>query len=270
MKSFTMQALALAVLGLAGMGTAMASCPTAVTTAGNSTPGGGGAWTSQFIGPGATFAINTPGLGGTACDLELSIGSASNSQANVKDSSPQDEKRMRGRSLINTANLTNFGVSNQTVIIHRLNDTTGPAQFTSDQLVVRLAGAATPTVRFFVSDSNPGSGVTQVAVPLPSSPNSTYRIEYDIQIGTGTTTVGGCTAMPATGGCARFWVTDAATSSSDSNPDASVTVNNSGWSGVKTSILGLQSGSPQYRANHAGTVLRFDEYDSRRQTFIGM
>jgi len=273
MKSFQMKALALATLGLGGLvmaGSAFAACPTAVTTTGGTSPGGGGAWTSQYIAADASLNIVTPGLAGTSCALALSIGAISNSRAYVQDSSPQNESRYRGRFYLSLVNLTNFNVSNQTVVVFRANDTTGPAQFTSDELVVRLAGGATPTVRFFVSDSNQASGATQLAIPLPASASNTYRIEFDIQTGTGTTNAShGCDVMPATGGCLRAWVSDAAATSSDTSPSGSATVNNSGWSGVKTAYLGLSTGAPNYRANHTGTVLTFDEFDSRRQTFIG-
>ena len=183
MKSFKMKALAVAVFGLAGLGMA-----------------------------GSAFAV---------CPT---LGAQSNSQANVKDTSPQaqapltGEGRYRSRFYLGLANLTAFTVSNQTAVVFRANSATGPAQFTSDQLVVKIAGGATPTVRFFVSDLNPVSGVTQVAVPLPASATSTYRIEFDMQVGTGATTVNGCTAMPATGGCLRYWVTDAAGASTDAAP----------------------------------------------------
>ena len=171
-----------------------------------------------------------------------------------------------------------FTSSNQASVIHRMTDTTAP--FSSDQVVVRVTGGSSPspTVRFSVSDLNPASHITQVAIPLPASANNQYRIEYDMQIGSGSTTPvpglpalpAGCTAMPAAGnGCIRMWVSDAAATSSDTAPDASITFNDTGWSGAKTSNLGMQSGSPGFRTNHAGTVLRFDEYDSRRQTFIG-
>ena len=56
---------------------------------------------------------------------------------------------------------------------------------------------------------------------------------------------------------------------SDAAPTGSTTIDNSAWSGAKTAYLGMSVGSPQYRANHAGVVLTFDEFDSRRQTFIG-
>ena len=273
MKSFQMKALALATLGLGGLvmagGAFAATCPTAVTTVGSSAPGGGGAWTSQYISSDATFGIAGPGLAGTSCALSLSIGASSSSRTYVLDSSPQNEQRYRGRFYVSTNALTNFTATNQAVNLFRANDTTAPAQFTSDQLVVRLVGGSPATVRFYVSDANSGSGFTPVVVPLPSSASNTYRVEFDIQIGTGTTTANGCNTMPSSGGCFRYWLTDAAATSSDSSPTGSYTINNSGWSGVKTAYLGMSGGSPAYRSAFAGGVLVFDEFDSRRQTFIG-
>ena len=271
MKSFKMKALAVAVLGLAGIGSAMAAtCPTAVTTAGSTSPGGGGAWTSQLLTADASLNIVSPGLDGTNCALALSIGASSNSRSYVQDGSPQNEQRYRARFYFSPANLTGFTTSNQTVILSRTNDTSGPAQFTSDELVVRLAGGSPASVRFFVSDANSPSGATQVSVPLPTSASNSYRIEFDLQIGSGTTnTSHGCDATPATGGCLRAWVTDAATASSDTAPDVSATINNAGWSGAKTAFLGLSSGSANFRSLQATKVLTFDEFDSRRQTFIG-
>lgn len=274
MKSFQMKALALATLGLGGLvmaGSAFAAtCPTAVTTVGTTSPGGGGAWTSQYISSDASFAIGGPGLNGTSCALSLSIGASSSSRTYVVDSSPQNEQRYRARFYVSTNSLTNFTATNEAVNLFRVNDTTGPAQYTSDQLVVRLVGGSPASVRFYVSDSNSsGTGITPIVVTLPASANNTYRIEFDMQVGTGATTVNGCTTMPATGGCFRYWVTDAAASSSDGSPTGSYTINNSGWSGVKTAYLGMGAGSPAYRSGFAGGALVFDEFDSRRQTFIG-
>ena len=284
MKSFQMKALALATLGLGGLvmaGSAFAACPTITQPAVSGSPGGGGAWSSQFITgtiPAYMDIDSTGGLNGTSCSLKVSLSSSSNGAALVRDSSPNDEQRIRVRFYVdfNALITGGFAVSNQSVTLHRMNDTTAP--FSSDQLVVKVTGGATPTVRFVVSDINPGSHVTQVAIPLPTSANNQYRIEYDMQLGSGSTTSvpglpalpAGCTAMPAAGNaCIRMWVTAAGSASLDTAPDASITFNGTGYSGAKTSNLGLQSGSPQYRANHAGTVIRFDEYDSRRQTFIG-
>jgi hypothetical protein len=293
MKSFQMKALSLAVLALAGFGmagSAFALCPTIAQPAVSSSPGGGGAWSHQFIGgtvPAYMDIDSTGGMNGTSCALKVSLSASSNSAALVKDDSPNNEQRIRVRFYLDLNNLitAGFNNSNQAAVIHRMTDAAAP--FSSDQLVVRVAGAisGSPTVRFAVSDLNAASHITSVAVPLPASANNQYRIEYDMQIGSGSTTPvpglpalpAGCTAMPAAGnGCIRMWVSDAAATSTDTAPDASITFNDStsantppGWSGADVSSMGMQSGSPGFRTNHAGTVVRFDEYDSRRQTFIG-
>jgi len=272
MNSFTMKALAVAVLGLAGTSMAMAACPTAVTTSGSTTPGGGGAWSTQFIATDATFNIVSPGLGGTGCTAAFSIGALSNSRVFVQDNSPAapGEPRYRARFLVKLSNLTSFSVSNQTAIIMRENDTTSPAQFSSDQLVVRIAGGATPSIRFFVADGNAASGLVSIAVPLPSSASGEYRVETDLQIGAAATSqANGCTTTPASGGCFRYWVTDAAAASADATPTGSYVINNSGWSGAKTLFLGLTTGTAAFRTAHAGQTVLLDELDTRRQTFIG-
>ena len=278
MNSFRMKALSLAVLSLAGLGmagSAFAACPVANTTKGLVSPGGGGAWTSQFIANDATLDIHTPGLNGTNCSLAISLGAAGNSRAAVQDNSPTAEQRYRARFYIDLNNLitspNGFGASNRTAVIFRINDATGPGQFSSDQLGVRIAGGATPSFRFFLADSNSAStGATQVPVPFPASANNVYRVEFDLQIGTGATnTSNGCTTMPVTGGCFRAWVTDAAATTTDAAPTASATINNAAWSGAETVFLGLQAGSPGIRASNAGIHIYEDEFDSRRQTFIG-
>ncbi|HZQ60359.1 MAG TPA: hypothetical protein VFC24_03360 [Casimicrobiaceae bacterium] len=280
MNSFKMKALALAVLGLAGfgvMGSAMA-CPTIDQTVGTVTPGGGGAWTSQFRASDATMNI-VAGLNGSACGLGVSIGAQSSSRAFVEFDNGTSETHLRGRFYVSLNNLitgvTPFNQSNRTAVIHRINYATGPAQFTSDILVVRIAGGAgalgtgtAPSIRFFVSDANPASGATSASVPLPASASNTFIVEYDLQIGTAATSGQACNPMPASGGCFRYWVADAGTTISDTTPTGSITVNNAGWSGSSKVFLGLSTGSPNYRANHAGTVSTVDEFDLRRQTFI--
>lgn len=275
MKSFQMKALALATLGLGGLvmagGAFAATCPTAVTTPGISSPGGGGAWSSQGIINGATLNIVNPGLANTGCALSVSVGTAANSRAYVQDNSPNNEQRYRARFYFNAANLSGFTASNMAATLFRANDTSAPSQFSSDQLVIRLAGGSPATVRFVVSDANSASGATQIAVPLPTAGASgAYRVEFDMQIGAGATNAThGCDAMPSSGGCIRAWVTAAENVSSDTAPDASATINNSGWSGAKTAYLGLQVGSANFRATQSGKNMVLDEFDSRRQTFIG-
>jgi len=280
MNSFRMKALSLAVLSLAGLGmagSAFAVCPVADQTKGSlHSPGGGGAWTSQFISNDAALSIVSPGLNGTACKLGVAVGAASNTRVFVEDDSPTNEQRYRARFYVGLANLPTFGgATNQTGIVFRLNDATAPGSFSSDELVVRLVGGlngGSPTVRFFLADANnTANGLRQVVGTVPASATNTWRIEFDLQHGgAATSTAGGCTTMPVSGGCFRYWISDAdAASGLDSAPDGSQTINNAGWSGANTAFLGLTTATNAFRANHVGTVIFLDEFDSRRQTFIG-
>ncbi|MGA9336035.1 MAG: hypothetical protein WBV39_17270, partial [Rudaea sp.] len=112
MNTFKMKALSIAVLGLAGLGLGgsvfAATCPTLTTNTGNSTPGGGGAWSSQSVGGGGFMDIATPGLNGTNCELIVNVGSApvGNVKAYVSDTSPQNEGRYRARFYFDISALT--------------------------------------------------------------------------------------------------------------------------------------------------------------------
>ena len=69
----------------------------------------------------------------------------------------------------------------------------------------------------------------------------------------------------------KYWVAAVGDSISEGNPTGSITLTggNAGWVGVDTAFLGLSSPSLTYRANNTGANAWFDEFDSRRQTFIG-
>ena len=116
MKSFKVKALAVAVLGLAGMGVASAACT-------NSTPFA--AWSSWngATNTGAAFGGTTVagnGLNGTSCSMSSSIsGSAGNgAEAVVFDNSPQHEQSYRFRFYIDpTAVAANLDSSFKTTYI---------------------------------------------------------------------------------------------------------------------------------------------------------
>ena len=157
MNSFRMKALSLAVLGLAGFGmagSAFAVCPAADQTKNTlHSPGGGGAWTSQFIANDASLSIVNPGLNGTGCALQVSVGGISNSRAFVEDDSPTNESRYRARFYLSIPNIPTWGgVTNQTGVVLAVQDATAPAQFSSNQMVIRLVGGATPTVHYELDD----------------------------------------------------------------------------------------------------------------------
>lgn len=268
MKSFKMKALAVAVLGLAGMGSAMAACPTIPAT--TATPGGGGAWSSQTVTK-ATVLSATPGLNGTSCALSVALqtGAQSNAKGLVTDNSPQNEARYRARFYINTAQLTNLTAANQQADVMTINAGSSPAGVSTTEVEVKLVGGATQGITFSIADSNQSNNYQAVGVQFPNT-GGNYRIEFDLQ--QGSSTGANCNSVTPTGGCFRYWVTDAGTATTDAAPTGAVAVTNAGWGGAKQANLGLFASNTKYRTattNPLGQPVIVDEFDSRRQTFIG-
>ena len=254
MKSMQMKALSLAVLALAGLGMAGSAfaCPTIGGT--SATPGGGGAWTSQTV-TSMTFGNAATGLNGTACALQISMnaGAASNTKGFVTDASPNNEQHYRARFYINTAGLTNMTLANEQFHLFSALATTPPAGLGAEMVFVSYIGGATPSVRFFIGDTSiPGYKI--VSAPVPNT-GGNYRVEIDLQQGSP--------------GTFRYWVSDAAAVTADGTPTGTTTMTDAGWSGVKQVNLGMFITSTNFRANVATQPLIVDEFDSRRNTFIG-
>lgn len=280
MKSFRMKALSLAVLGLAGFaiaGSAFAACPTVTTNTGNSTPGGGGAWSSQSVGGGGFLDIITPGLASTSCGLTVNIGNTpvSNVRGFVSDTSPTDEARYRARFYFDISAQT-LTLSNYQTKIFNAFANTAPGTFNTDEVVISLVGGGTPVLRFKVADVTQTSGFkTITSAALPASATGHYYVEFDLNKGVGASPAVGVTCNSCASGdagCFRYWITAEGTSSSDGSPVGTCSVSNDGWSGVTQANLGLFSTSANYRSNNLlsmGKQLMVDEFDSRRQTFIG-
>lgn len=261
MKSFKMKTLSMAVTGFAGLalaGSALAVCPTGATVA------NGGAWSAQTASVDATLAIVSPGLNGTSCALQVSLAAtpASNVKGYVTDNSPQNEPRYRARFYIDLSSLTNLSTSTQQFETFDAFANTAPGVLTTDELRIYVLGSG--AIRFLVGDSSLPSGAKVISVPLPTSATKKYRIEFDLQTGSP--------------GSFRYWVTDAATTTVDTGtaaaggPTGTYAPTNAGWSGVLTANLGLYSTSVGFRTQVAGPTqtYRLDEFDSRRQTFIGL
>jgi hypothetical protein len=268
MKSFTMKALAVAVLGLAGVGSAMAACPT--IAAGNVTGGGagGGAWFGQSQGGGATLSIGS-GLHGTTCGLHVAISAtpAPNLKGLVIDNSPQSEPRYRARFYFDPSSLSLTAPNVQTEIFDSFA-TTAPGTFGTDEIQIFLIGGATPAVRFIVADAGKSNGVSTITSTLASATGS-YYLEFDLTKGAGSSSQVACNGGDA--GCFRYWIVAASgTAPADNTPTGTFSASNAGWSGVVQSQLGLYSTTAKFRQNNVtSNSLIVDEFDSRRQTFIG-
>jgi hypothetical protein len=255
MKS--MKSLLLAVVGLAALGmasSAFSQCPTDPAQP-------NGPWSSKATTQG-TLAIHTGGLAGTSCDLQVSLNQSSSliAKASVTDTSPVDELRYRARFYIDTTEVGS-GLLNilRSVEIFNASATNSPANLSGEEVSINLTGSSNaPAVVFTVADSSQGSGFRQVTVPLTVA-SGVNRIEFDLQ--------GGAS------GSFNCWVSDAATVTTEGSPTpacAMTGLNTTGWSGVTQASLGEFSANNGFRSFFtASTHLYLDEFDSRRQTFIG-
>jgi len=255
MKSFKMKSLAVAVLGLAGFaGNAMA-CPAGASIA------NGGAWTSSATSQGVQ-AVVAGGLGvpATACKLQVALNQ--NSQAFAKsivtDTSPVDEPRYRARFYIDVSEIPTLNTGLRAVKIFNASSSSSPAGLSGEEVRIQLTGSTgAPTAVFTIADSTQPNGFNQFSVALPN-PTGSNRIEFDLIQGASTTF--------------SYWVENGTTASAGAlSPTGTVTgVNNSGWSGVTQGQLGEFGANTGWRSTYTATThLNFDEFDSRRQTFIG-
>lgn len=255
-----MKTLSLAVLGLAGMSFAGASmaqgCPTTVGQ--NQTPPG--VW-SVALQTQAALSVVTPGLAGTACGLQVALNqnSSASAKSGVVDQTPNAEQRYRARFVVSTAiALTQL---NRTALIFNVVGPAAAPGGTSNAMQVFMNGTGTARgLRLLIGDTAAAGQYRQVDIPLPNQAGEN-RIEIDLTFAAGA----------GTNGQLRYWVTDQATATTDGSPTGTVTgLANGAWGGVDQVVLGLAGASNQWRTNFTATdFVKFDEFDSRRQSFIG-
>lgn len=250
-----MKLLSLALIGLCGYaGSALAVCPTDPAQP-------AGAWSSKAVSQANLAIAANPGMGldTSACRLQVSLNQASAlfAKAIVTDTSPANEAHYRARFYIDTTEITGLTSVLRGAKIFNASATSGPASVSGEMVAISLNGSTgAPTLIFTVGDTTQGSGFRQISVPLPVA-NGSNRVEFDLTQGASATF--------------RYWVTAASATSADATPTATVSgINNTGWSGVKQASLGLFVANNGWRANYsAANHIYLDEFDSRRQTFIG-
>lgn len=277
MKSFKMKALAVATLGLGGLvmaGSAFAACPTDPAQP-------NGPWASKSttaatlsVCPGgANCSGVTAGLNTTSCALVVgtSIGASAIAKSFVTDTTPSDESRYRARFYFDVSQLVSQGFTSglKQVKIFDSASTTSPAGTPNTEVGVFLAGGSPPSIKINVANSDSGSSFSTISVPLTGGSTGTSnikRFEFDLQ--QGASSGANCSAATPVGGCFRYWLSDAGTATTNTSPLGLQAVTNTGWSGVTQTSMGILTANPSYRSTN-GALLVFDEFDSRRQTFIG-
>jgi len=276
-----MKALAVAVLGLAGMGSAMAACsnatpfaawsswnPAAVTCHGVASTGCN---TEDKLGG---ISVAADGLHSTACSMSSKFttradqGGSFGEEAGVFDNSPQKEQSYRFRFYINPAGVASTLTSANQVGVFGAHSASNHGVTPNNQIVQMyiLGNGASGTntnvfLRTFAActsgDGFQGSRCSVTDVQLPTASFATgVRVEGQVILGAS--------------GKVNIWVGSAV---DPNTPSAVINLNNAAWGGsdgVKQSKLGLQTSTLGYQKDNQNKIVLFDEFDSRRQTFIGL
>jgi len=251
-----MKTLSLAVLGLAGMGFAggaMAACPASAAAP-------VGAWSSQTVLSGGALTITTPGLKLTECKMSASLGTSAASLAQVQDNTPANETRFRIRAYIDPTALTSFGLTDAVQVFTANSQNPFPAaggrrQIFNVNLVPGAGGAKRLQV---IAACNNGTTYRCISTMTTDLPATATVFEADLKIGAGAA------------GELKYWVNAAAGGEPVTTTGTIANLDNTGWVGVDAAVLGLSAPTPSYRTAHQGQIVAFDEYDSRRQTYIGL
>ena len=262
MKSFKVKALALAVFGLGGLavaGTAMAvtGCPAGPDIA------SGGAWSAKSVDTkGSTLTIVAGGYDSSACKLQSSLENGGAAVAQVRDDSPlaPGEAHYRAQFIFDPTNLNAASGNNQAIIFQA----NAAATHNNVLPVVKIlfagsgGGSTTSGKRIFIYGACETGGLCGAPVTLPNQtgPN---RIEIESIIG------------PSGTGTLNYWVNNASTTpiAESSKTAIALTGGNAGWIGTKTVFMGMSSPTSNYRSVNTNTNVWFDQFDSRRSTFIG-
>lgn len=235
-----MKVLSLALIGLCGYaGSALAVCPAGPAIA------QGGAWTAAPAFQG-TSTIVTPGYVSTECRLASTInaGASSVAFATVEDDSPTAEPRYRASFVIDLDAQTSPSITKSSTAFTASSTTSGPG------ITLGLFGSSNAWfLSYIVPDANQASGVTSGSVALAAGEN---HVEFDLQIGAA--------------GSLTLWVNN----NVEGTPTvAPIAINNAGVTGVDTAFLGLAGPSQGFVTSYGGVGVGFDQFDSRRSTFIG-
>ena len=230
-----MKVLSLALVGLCGYaGSALAVCPAGPDV------GHGGAWTAANA-LGGTLAIAQPGYAGTACRLDSTLTGDTTAFATVEDDSPTAEPRYRAQFIIDADNLTTLGVVDA-AFIFSATSTAGPQV----QLSIVGDGAGGRLVTYIVPDTAAAGGADVGSFPLTPGEN---HVEFDLD----------------NSGHFSIWVNN----NVEASPNFTTTTLNNGGATIETAFMGLAAPTPGYVGSSNTKAVGFDQFDSRRTTFIG-
>lgn len=268
MKSLKFKLLCAALAAAGGIQMAHAQCPT--------TPA---AWSSTRIVDGGVLTITTgSGAAATTCKMTTTSGSQGTApdgigQAAVIDETPANEQRYRARFYVDATSLAGQLSGTQRVKVAVVQNLNAPCRVTPGVCTDTRARPAIMQVFLVNSAGSPrlggfcrGSGAaisTAIArnqFPQPASADQLVltsgwnKVEVEIVVGNA-----------GTGAC-RLWLNG----NTEGSPNWQVTglTNKSFVEGVESFLLGAQGSQGDYFQTHGAKIIHFDEFESRRQTFI--
>ncbi len=179
--------------------------------------------------------------------LVINAGASGFAAATVRDDSPSNEPRYRAQFLIDANNLVGLGPFSGVQIFSAQST----ASYLNKRNIVALSvsGGTSMTLNIQTVNQGGSNNLSTTSTPLTAGMN---RIEIDWQAGAS--------------GSLNVWVNN----TTEGSPTKTLTgLNNAGWVGVNRAVLGLSGTNNLFRTNNAGQVVSFDQFDSRRSTFIG-
>jgi len=247
-----MKVLSLALVGLCGFaGSALAVCPAGPTT------GEGGAWTAKSVSPGSHLAIATPGLDSSECRLNADIAGSLTGTSVVSYTHAASEPSYRFQFLVNPSALSAASLT-ENITTFRANASTS-ANGLGNAVQVLLVGSSGGNRRLrFVAACNVPANNFRCAQSISADlPAGMVRVEGKLTFGAGAA------------GKLDVWVNAAAGSVEPAATLSIANLDNTAWGGASQAILGLVTPNTPFKSAHAGQVVGFDTFDSRRQTYIG-
>jgi len=187
---------------------------------------------------GGTATIVGPGYAGSACHLASTITGDASSFATVEDDTPTAEPRYRAQFIIDPSALTGLGATDAAYIF-TANSSTGPQV----SLSVVGDGASGWLVSYNVPDTTAPGGSDVGSFSLTAGEN---HVEFDLD----------------NSGHFSFWVNN----NVEASPNFTTTTFANGGATIETAFMGLAGPTPNFVH---GQPVGFDQFDSRRQTFIG-
>ena len=246
-----LKTLAMAVVGLVGFGAAgaaMAQCPATLSPP----------WTTTVTLSGGTAVSAPGGLDGTACKLNVAITSSTSSVAGVIDNTPANETRYRFQFLVDASALGTFGATDAVVFFNANAAVPNVAGGGRRQIfTVGLAPGSAGGKRLVLVASKGGGFPHRVVASTTDLVAGVNRIEFDLKIGAGAA------------GELKYWINAPAGTTEGAATGTIANLDNAGWVGVDAASLALSAATPAFRTAHAGQIVSFDTFDSRRQTYIG-